>query len=144
MFLIRESNDRDLRSSPSQAQKPDRIPPRHRRGIQKRSNLAPLAQPPSGASFCINVRPAVNHAWISDAAKGRPGHDKETTAMTDFIKHLGLPVRYAFIGLLGGLIFLAIFSTTTSLNEIPWDSLAGIAFGASLGGCVLQALNRKE
>jgi len=64
--------------------------------------------------------------------------------MTDFIKHLGLPVRYAFIGLLGGLIFLAIFSTTTSLNEIPWDSLAGIAFGASLGGCVLQGLNKNE
>ena len=64
--------------------------------------------------------------------------------MPDFVYRLAPLVKYGFIGFFGGLLFFLIFSATNSQSEIPWISIAGITFGAAIGGHILQRLNTSD
>lgn len=64
--------------------------------------------------------------------------------MFDFLNRFGLPVKYAVIGLLGGVLGLTIAFLIGYRIEAPWASLLGIALGGAIGGYIRQRRGRTK
>ena len=58
--------------------------------------------------------------------------------MFAFLNRFGLPVKYAVIGFVGGLLVLIVAFAIEYRVPEPWARLAGLTLGGAIGGYILQ------